>query len=40
VHRVLQVESAKGSLHAKYRAVEKWASQLNGLQSTLFARLQ
>jgi len=40
VNKVLQVESAKGSLHSKYRAVDKWASQLNTLQSTLFSRLQ
>jgi hypothetical protein len=39
VNHVLEIESAKGTQHAKYRSIDKWATQLASLQSALFSKL-
>jgi len=40
VNQFLELDSSKGSSYWKYRAVDKWASQLGQLNNTLLQRVQ
>jgi len=39
VNQLLELETSKSNAYWKYRSVDKWATQLNSLQSTLFNKL-